>query len=54
MAYLESDKLREYLGPDVTDIKQINKTFKALWSFTYRIVNESQDIFKLLIEIQTI
>ena len=47
MAYLESDELREYLAPDVTDIKQVDKNLKTLWPFTYRIVNESQDMIQV-------
>lgn len=48
MAYSESEELREYLGPDVTDIKQIDKNLKALWPFTYRIVNESCEIIQII------
>ena len=45
MAYLETDELREYLGPDVTDIKQIDNNLKTL-AFSYRIVNESREIIQ--------
>ena len=48
MAYSESEELREYLGPDVTDIKQIDKNLKTLWPFTYRIVNESQEMIQVI------
>ena len=48
MAYSESEELREYFGPDATDIKQIDKSLKTLWPFTYRIVNESRDMIQVI------
>jgi hypothetical protein len=42
-AYQESRELRKYLGCyDVTDIKQIDKNLKALWSLTYWILDENE------------
>ena len=48
MAYLESDELREYFGPNVTDITQIDKKLSILWPFTYRVVIESQEMIQVI------
>ena len=46
-AYAKSNSFREYLSDDgrfIVDIHNMDKNYRPLWEFTYRIVNEESRI----------
>ena len=51
-AYSESKELREYLFR-VSDSKEIDTDLDAFWSFSYRIVNESEGMVQVVNRDQT-
>jgi hypothetical protein len=47
IAYIESEYMQKYLGTTIKDIKEINKTFKPIWEFTYKISGGEEKRVKL-------
>ena len=43
IAYTESKYMRKYFESGINDITEINKWFRPIWEFTYRIVNEEKE-----------
>ena len=43
IAYTESEYMRKHFESAIKDITEINKGFKPIWEFTYRIVNEEKE-----------
>jgi hypothetical protein len=42
IAYTESYYMQKYLDKMIKDVKEINKTFKPIWEFTYKISGEEK------------
>jgi hypothetical protein len=43
IAYNEGQYMRKYLGTKINDIAEINKGYRRIWEFTYKIVNEEKE-----------
>ena len=43
IAYTESKYMQKHFESVIKDITEINKGFKPIWEFTYRIVNEEKE-----------
>ena len=43
IAYTESKYMQKHFESVIKDITEINKEFKPIWEFTYRIVNEEKE-----------
>ncbi|HEV2877434.1 MAG TPA: hypothetical protein VGW09_09175 [Nitrososphaeraceae archaeon] len=43
IAYTESKYMQQHFESVIKDITEINKGFKPIWEFTYRIVNEEKE-----------
>ena len=43
IAYIESKYMQKHFESMIKDITEINKEFKPIWEFTYRIVNEEKE-----------
>jgi hypothetical protein len=42
IAYTNSEYMQKYIDSPIKDITEINKGFRCIWEFTYRIVNEEK------------
>jgi len=40
--------MQKYIDSDITDVKEINKTFKPIWEFTYKISGREEKRVKLV------
>jgi hypothetical protein len=53
IAYKNGYYMRKYIDSEIKDVdKEINKTFRPIWEFTYKIVGADETRVKL-VEIQT-
>ena len=43
--------MRKHLDSEIKDIAEINKVFKPIWEFTYRIVNEEKERVRVVSKI---
>ena len=43
IAYTNRESMQKYIDSPIKDITEINKGFKPIWEFTYRIVNEEKE-----------
>jgi hypothetical protein len=48
IAYTESCYMQKYLDKAIRDVKEINKTFKPIWEFTYKISGGDEERVKLV------
>jgi hypothetical protein len=48
IAYTESKYMQKHFESVIKDITEINKGFKPLWEFTYRILNEEKERVKVV------
>jgi len=48
ITYSESDYIQKYFESEIKDITEINKAFKPIWKFTYRIVNGEKERVKVV------
>jgi hypothetical protein len=48
VALIESEYMQMHLGSVIKDITEINKGFKPIWKFTYRILNEEKKRVKVV------
>jgi hypothetical protein len=39
---MESEYMQKYLDTTIKDVKEINRTFKPIWEFTYKISGEEK------------
>jgi hypothetical protein len=39
IAYIDGQYLRKYLDFEIKDIGEVNKSFRSIWGFTYKIVS---------------
>ena len=42
-AYKENKHMQKYLDKTINDVKEINKTFKPIWEFTYKISGAEEE-----------
>jgi hypothetical protein len=43
IAYTDGQYMRKYLDSEIKDITEINKGFRRIWQFTYRIVSGEEE-----------
>jgi hypothetical protein len=43
IAYNEREYMQKYIDSPIKDITEIDKGFRRIWQFTYRIVNEEKE-----------
>ena len=48
IAYTESKYMQKHFESVIKDITEINKEFKPIWEFTYRILNEEKERVKVV------
>ena len=48
IAYTERKYMQKHFESVIKDIAEINKGFKPIWEFTYRIVNEEKERVKVV------
>ena len=48
IAYTERKYMQKHFESVIKDITEINKGFKPIWEFTYRIVNEEKERVKVV------
>ena len=48
IAYTKSKYMQKHFESGIKDITEINKGFKPIWEFTYRIVNEEKERVKVV------
>jgi capsular polysaccharide biosynthesis protein len=48
IAYIESEYMQKYLDKTIKDVKEINKTFKPIWEFTYKISGGEEERVKVV------
>ncbi len=46
--HTESEYMRKYIDSEIKDITEINKGFRPIWEFTYRIVNKEKKRVKVV------
>ena len=45
---MESEYMQKYLDTTIKDVKEINRTFKLIWEFTYKISGGKKPRVKLV------
>ena len=48
IAHGESEYMQKYIGSPIKDITEIDKGFRRIWQFTYRILNEEKKRVKVV------
>jgi hypothetical protein len=48
IAYTESEYMQKYLDTTIKDVTEINKAFKPIWEFTYKISGGEEERVKLV------
>jgi hypothetical protein len=48
IAYAENKYMQKYLDKTIKDVKEINKTFKPIWEFTYKISGGEEERIRLV------
>jgi hypothetical protein len=48
IAYAENKYIQKYLDKTIKDVKEINKTFKPIWEFTYKISGGEEERIRLV------
>jgi hypothetical protein len=48
IAYTKSEYMQKYLDKIVRDVKEINKIFKPIWEFTYKISGGEEERIRLV------
>jgi hypothetical protein len=48
IAYIENKHIRKYLDKTINDVTEINKTFKPIWEFTYKISGGKEERIRLV------
>jgi hypothetical protein len=43
IAYTDRENVQKYIDSPIKDITEINKGFRRIWEFTYRLVNEEKE-----------
>lgn len=48
ITYLENESMQKYLDKTIKDVTEINKTFKPIWEFTYKISGGEEESVRLV------
>ena len=48
IAYIENKHMQKYLNGTINDVREINKTFKPIWEFTYKISGGEEERIRLV------